>query len=75
MHIVSACDPVSAIRQHAREQRARSLPIRIWRALMQAWMRRLERQIGRAQTEMHRHPVAYDWWGIAAAAGDRRFGQ
>ena len=52
MHIVAASDPVTAIRQHARERRAQTFRTRAWQMLMGAWMRHLERQIVRASEQV-----------------------
>ena len=52
MHVAAAYDPVAAIREMARAKRATKLPIRVCRFLLDAWLRRVERQMGRAVRDM-----------------------
>jgi hypothetical protein len=52
MHIAAGCDPVAAIRQHARERQAQTFQARVGRMLTEAWTRHLERQVVRASEQL-----------------------
>jgi len=52
MYVVATLDPVVAIRAAARAEREATLPVRIGRMVMQAWLRRVERRLERAVRDL-----------------------
>ena len=77
MYVVAIDDPVVAIRAAARAKRETRLPARIGRLLLDAWLRRVERQMGRAVRDMEMraqrrearrpYPLTADVAGVLAA--------
>lgn len=52
MYVAAINDPIVAIRAAARAKRGMKLPVRLGRFLLDAWLRRVERQMGRAVRDM-----------------------
>ena len=52
MYVVATLDPVVAIREAARARRGATLPVRIGRLVMQAWLRRVERRVEAAVRDL-----------------------
>jgi hypothetical protein len=53
MHIAARTDPVAAVRADAPPEGGRSLPIRLCRFLVEAWLRHLERHMEYAVRRLH----------------------
>ena len=76
MYVAAINDPIVAIRAAARAKRNTRLPNRIGRLLLDAWLRRVERQMGRAVRDMEMraqrrevrrsHPLTADLAGVLA---------
>lgn len=76
MYVVAMDDPVVALRAAARAKRGTKLPVRIGRFLLDAWLRRVERQTARAVRDMEMraqrrevrrsHPLTADLAGVLA---------
>ncbi len=62
MYVITTADPVAAIRAQARRERVSSMPARVCRFLVDAWLRHLEKRIAYAVARLDHKGVQADFW-------------